>query len=101
MTAARKSARDQDCTLQFPGCRNDTETVVLCHLREFMGGGAGLKPPDLEAVYGCQHCHDLLDMRKFDGGFCDHEKPSYILWALIRTHRIMHAMGIIKMKGEK
>ncbi len=101
MTPARKSARSEDCTLCLPGCRNDTETVVLCHLRMFGGGGMGKKPPDSEAVYGCDHCHSLIDGRDR----LIPELASQLTWetiarALIRTHRIMRAKGILMMKGE-
>ena len=100
MTPARKSAEKQDCTLLLPGCRNDTETVVLCHLRMFSGGGAALKPPDSEAVYGCFDCHEAIDSRDK----CHVPKPElyeYLIYALIRTHRIMRAKGILVMKGEE
>jgi hypothetical protein len=101
MTPARKSANGEDCTLCLPGCRNDTETVVLCHLRMFGGGGMGKKPPDSEAVYGCGHCHSLLDGRTR----LIPELERCMTWetvarALIRTHRIMRAKGILMMKGE-
>lgn len=101
MTPARKSAKGQDCTLCLPGCRNDTETVVLCHLRMFGGGGMGYKPPDSEAVYGCDHCHSLIDGRTR----LIPELSRLMTWeivarALIRTHRIMRAEGILMMKGE-
>lgn len=59
----RKSARGQNCTLMLPGCRNDTATTVLCHLRMFGWAGAAQKPHDFLAVYACGHCHDLLDRR--------------------------------------
>ena len=102
MTPARKSAKGQDCTLCLPGCRNDTETVVLCHLRMFGGGGMGCKPPDSEAVYGCDHCHSLIDGRTR----LIPELSRLMTWetvarALIRTHRIMRAKGILVMKGEE
>ena len=102
MTPARKSAKGQDCTLCLPGCRNDTETVVLCHLRMFGGGGMGYKPPDSEAVYGCDHCHSLIDGRTR----LIPELSRLMTWetvarALIRTHRIMRAEGVLMMKGEE
>lgn len=60
----RDSARGKDCTLQFHGCRNDTNTVVLCHspLPEH-SQGVGQKSHDILGVYGCQWCHDILDRR--------------------------------------
>jgi hypothetical protein len=98
-TPARKSAREQDCTLCFPGCPNNRETVVLCHLRMFSGGGVGLKPSDLESVFGDDYCHSRLD------GRVPWLRESINVWeyiarALVRTHRVLHAAGIITLKGE-
>ncbi len=86
----------------FPGCMGNTGgNVVLCHLRMFGGGGMGKKPSDLEAVYGCSHCHDLIDGRsrlipELAGEFT----WEAIAWALVRTHRIMRKEGILTIKGE-
>lgn len=102
-TPARESAREQDCTLQLPGCRNDRETVVLAHLRMFGGGGIGVKPHDLEGVYACAWCHDRLDGRvnwiRVDSGE-SFDYWEHIARALVRTHRAMHAAGIVTLKGE-
>src|SRR5690606_3575678 len=100
MTPARKSAKGKDCTLCLPGCPNATETSVLAHLRMFGGGGTGYKPHDSEAVIADMHCHDMLDGR----AVCPVAEPElyeYIVRALIRTHRIMRAEGILIMKGEE
>lgn len=56
----RAAAKDQPCTLRFPGCRNETETVVLCHRS---GAGMGTKSSDHDAADGCYHCHNCLDNR--------------------------------------
>lgn len=98
---ARRSARDMDCTLRLPGCRNEVETVVLCHLRQFGGGGVGMKPSDIEAVYGCAHCHSILDGR----ARLIPELAAALNWetlarALVLTHRQMLARGILALKGE-
>ena len=104
MTAARKSAKGQDCTLRLPGCYPgpDNEQVQLCHLRMFGGGGTGLKPDDSEAVFGCTHCHDLIDGRtrlipelRETVSFLEH-----IAWALIRTIRAQREAGVLIYKGE-
>lgn len=97
-----RSAQGQDCTLQFPGCQNARETVVLCHLRMFSGGGMGLKPSNLESCYGCMLCHDILDGRTpwilTDDVFNWWEA---IARAIIRTQRVMRANGILVFKGEE
>lgn len=97
---ARQSARGKDCTLSLPGCRNDTDTVVLCHVRQFGGGGMGLKPSDAEAVYACNHCHDILDGRvrlipELEGA----GNWEAIARALVATHRRMLADGVMVLKG--
>jgi len=64
-TKIRASARDQECTLRFPGiCNQRTDTTVLCHSNQLKDGkGMGLKAPDTKAAYGCSACHDVLDGR--------------------------------------
>jgi hypothetical protein len=97
MTPARANARGQDCTLKLPGCQNDTATVVLCHLRMFGGGGTSMKPHDSEAVFGCAHCHDIIDSRN-PVQFWSMED---IAWALIRTLRAQREAGVLIYKGEQ
>jgi len=100
-TPARKAARGQDCTLCFPGCPNDRDTVVLCHLRMFSGGGMGLKPHDSEAVFGDDYCHARLDGRVALWLEPNESRFDYIARALIRTLRIQREAGVLIYKGEK
>lgn len=100
-TPARMNARDKDCTLSFPGCKNDTSTVVLCHLRMFNGGGMGYKPHDSEAVFACHDCHAKLDGREQVKNMYLSELWEAIAWALVKTLRIQREDGILKFKGEK
>jgi hypothetical protein len=105
MTPARRNAKGQPCTLRLPGCYPgpDNEQVVLCHLRMFSGGGMRQKPHDSEAVFGCMHCHDILDGRDW----LDTPVPvgyasiwECIAWALVRTLRLQREAGVLVMKGE-
>lgn len=58
----RQSARGEDCTLRFPGCRNDRDTVVWCHSNRLADGkGMGIKAADEAGCYGCATCHAYLD----------------------------------------
>ena len=101
MTPARKAAEGEDCTVQFPGCPNARETSVLCHLRQYGGGGMGIKPHDSEAVFADHYCHDRLDGRAlvwFAEGESIHE---YIARALIRTLRRQREKGVLIYKGEE
>lgn len=102
MTPARKNAKGMPCTVCFPGCDPgpDNENVVLCHLRMFGGGGTGLKPHDSEAVFGCMHCHDILDDRKSVWLAEGDSRWEYIARALIRTLRLQREAGVIVLKGE-
>jgi hypothetical protein len=85
---ARDSAQGQSCTLRLDGCRNDTATVVLCHIRRGGGGGMGVKPPDFFAFYGCAHCH-ANEPKATDGD---------LLRALRETLVSMHQRGILVLK---
>lgn len=63
--AILKHARGQNCTLRLPGCQNDRDTVVACHINSGAAGkGTGMKAHDLLAVWGCGHCHAQLDQGK-------------------------------------
>jgi len=94
----RRSAEDENCTLMFPGsttCHADNRTTVLCHLRQFQGGGMGMKPDDFECVYGCFECHNILDGRT-PRTFDDATFWQCIAWAIIRTQRRLYAKGLIQ-----
>ncbi len=58
--AYRRSAQGRMCDV--PGCE-DTETVVLAHIRLAGNCGTGLKPPDDESLFLCRHHHDEMDRR--------------------------------------
>jgi hypothetical protein len=59
----RKAAKGEKCTLRLPGCQGNEVNVFLCHIRRFGWAGMGQKPHDLLGVFGCQHCHDVMDGR--------------------------------------
>ena len=92
----RNAARDQDCNLRLDGCRNDRATVVLCHLRMFGAAGMSQKPHDAIAVFGCAHCHAILDRADTSGtwGHAD------VLRALIHTLGSQIASGNITCRGD-
>jgi hypothetical protein len=54
----RDAARDQNCTMRLPGCRNDTATTVLAHEN---GAGMATKASDHNAADMCSHCHAIFD----------------------------------------
>ena len=61
MSAIRKAAKGEECTLNIAGvCSYDPETVVLCHFPSD-SHGIGFKSPDVSAGFGCAKCHDALE----------------------------------------
>lgn len=93
VTPIRKSAKGEDCTLRFPCCCGDRDTVVWCHSNHAIDGkGAGLKARDVEGAYGCHTCHSWLD-----GGYAGHMPRSLVdkYFDLARAE----SQGILKRKG--
>ena len=93
----RDQAKGRNCTCRAPGiCKNNTETVVLCHTNETRAaaGGMGLKPPDMLGFYACNACHDLADGR-VKTNYTIAEKRLMEYQALIRTQRILLDEGKI------
>lgn len=100
-TVAAKSARGQSCTLLICNAY-DPATVVLCHLRHFGGGGMATKPDDAEAVYACAYCHDVIDGRcNPPAGWNPAKLWECIARALVATHRVMRASGVLIFRGEE
>lgn len=99
----RKSACGQPCTLNIAQCCNyDSATTVLCHIRDFSGGGTGLKPNDTAAVFGCKPCHDAIDRRpEAPVHLSNEDRYFYIARAAFRTIEALHAMGLIVITGMK
>ena len=88
----RASARGENCTIRYPGCRNDRETVVLCHLNS-KWKGTGNKSPDLFGVYACHYCHGHLDHEFVE----DYDK----LRALQETQMRLYKKGLIIVPDAK
>lgn len=98
MTPIRKSARDQDCTLNLYGvCNHDSATTVLCHSNFLVDGkGMGLKAPDTAAAYGCSACHDVLDGRRpRPDGMSKLGLEGVFYTAMLRTHAILRGKGLL------
>lgn len=79
----RDAAKGKPCLVWIPGCPQDHETTVLCHLR--MDGNAGIaeKPDDLVAVLGCDYCHSVIDGRRH--AVATFDRAQVLLSALSRT----------------
>ena len=65
MSAIRKSARGEQCSVRIPTiCGGDPETVVWAHANGSAAGkGIGMKSHDLLGAYACRACHDAYDGR--------------------------------------
>ena len=73
------AAAGMPCALRisslYPGHKcSGSNTTVSCHL-PVTGKGTGTKVTDLAVVFGCSHCHDILDGR--DGAKLDYIKGKY------------------------
>ena len=94
-TPIRQSARDEECTLRLPGCNLRTDTTVLCHSNRLEDGkGMGLKASDLNAAYGCAHCHDILDGRA--------PRPANMTYEALQdafTHAVAITRARLRAKG--
>lgn len=78
-----KEARGRECQIRIPGiCNGNPETVVLTHFRLAGTCGTGIKPPDIQAAWGCSGCHDECDRRTH---YIDNE-----------TARLFHAEGVMR-----
>ncbi len=87
-----RHAKGQPCCLRFDGCDGGGETTVACHIRDKHKGMAQ-KASDHSIVFGCAHCHRLLDE-----GFTS-MTPDVMFWHLVRglqeTWAILIRDGII------
>jgi len=97
-TNLRKEARGRNCTYRAPGvCKNDRDTVVLCHTNESRAAraGMGIKPHDVLAFFGCDACHSLADGRVTSSEYSYEEKRVMEYQAVIRTQKILLDEGKI------
>lgn len=85
-------ARGQPCCLRFIGCDGGGETTVACHIRD-AHKGTGIKASDHSIVFGCAHCHRLLDegFMQIDPA----EMHFHIARGLVETWGILIRDGII------
>jgi len=93
LSAITKAAEGEQCTVNIAEkCNYDPTTVALAHLRWLGGCGMGIKPNDLQGVFACCICHDLIDGRS--PGLSKDDRNFYALRALARTHiRLAEKLG--------
>lgn len=98
MSAIRKAAKGEQCTLNIAGvCNYNPETVVFCHFPSETHG-MGLKSDDLSGGFGCNACHDAIDGRSHIQ-LSREDKEFYMRRAQFRTIRRLEELGIISVKG--
>lgn len=63
MSAIRKSARNEECAVRYPGvCNHNPETVVWSHANGLRyGKGFAVKSLDEIGAYACSRCHAVYD----------------------------------------
>lgn len=91
--ALRDSARQQRCTLRFPGCNHNPETTVLAHVPCGVRG-MGIKGHDSIAVFACSACHEVLDRAGNDA--VDWRQ---VIRAIAETQAAWVASGLMTVKG--
>jgi hypothetical protein len=91
----RDHAKGQNCMMHLPGCINNTETTVFCHLNgSEWGKGTSLKSHDV-GFFGCHYCHDIYDGRikhDFDRDWLESQAHK----ATTRTTIILLLDGVLK-----
>lgn len=97
--AITQAARGMPCCLNIVNCCNyNNETTVLCHIRDFHGGGTAIKPDDTEVVFGCSACHDAID-RRSNVKLSNEDRYFYIARAAFRTIKILYEYDILIIRG--
>jgi hypothetical protein len=56
----RAYAGGQSCQIRLPGCKGGP--TCLCHWRQIGISGGGLKSPDAIGAWGCDWCHNIVDV---------------------------------------
>lgn len=94
-------SRGENCKLRFPGCPNDRETVVPCHITDSASFGMGQKADDISVIDGCAHCHRLLDLRLH--GLSQALLLEYLLRGLQETlrSRVRRKILVLKLDAPK
>jgi hypothetical protein len=91
-------ARGENCKLRFPGCQNERETVVSCHVNDLTSFGMGQKADDISVIDGCAYCHRLLDTRAH--GLSRALLLEYLLRGLQATLRSRIEKGVLWLKPD-
>lgn len=97
MTPIRKAARGQDCTMRFPVCNGDRDTVVWAHSNNYRDGKcAGKKARDKEGCFACHKCHSFYDGGYANSGWTREAVEQFFDQARAESRPILEVMGLIK-----
>lgn len=89
MTDLRREAIGRACQIRLDGCTN--RPCCLCHFRVLGVSGMGMKSPDLIGAWGCDHCHNLVDLADED----DFQTRYFFLRGVVRTQAILIKEGLV------
>jgi len=90
-----KSAKGQDCTVNYPGCMFQDGTTRFAHLRDNTTG-YGTKEQNIHGAYACQHCENIYSGLK-SIGLPAMAIELHFLLAIIKTQKIMIKQGILEL----
>lgn len=90
-----KSAKDQDCTVNYPGCSFQDGTIRFAHLRDNTTG-YGTKEQNIHGAYACQHCEDIYSGLK-NIGLPAMSIDLHFLEAIIKTQKKMIKNGVLRL----
>lgn len=94
MSRITASAHGKACSLRLPGCMGSL-TVVLAHM-PCVDKGMGLKSPDWWSAYACQHCHDVVDLRRKNPVSGEHLLHR-MLAGIYETQKQLHEQGLLNV----
>lgn len=99
MSAIRRSARGQECTVRIPFvCLHDSETVVWAHANGSAAGkGIGMKSHDVLGAYACGACHNCYDRRSpIPKGYSREEIELMFLEGHLRSLQILLEKDLVR-----
>ena len=85
-----RSSKNKPCQVMLEGCMPENNTVEFMHLHTPM------KPLDIQGMYACESCRDIINGdRVMNPPYEKEWLELQQLRAVIRTQRIMHRNGLL------
>lgn len=86
-----RSAKGEACLADWCGCGGSNDTTAMRHVRKFKIAGAGEKPPNFIAFYGCDKAE-----RMFERGVCNGVTWEGVCQALVLTQMKLVRKGLLR-----